>query len=209
MTAREGRFLVGPFSSWVLRLLRHGYVSFIVPEKHRGKLAALNAGHALSIPLREIERVYIDVDGFVWLLVRTRAYDLVKHFRGRPKIRRRLASLWSMTCGSCGTNHATQITGRDLTCAQCGGENRPAIIWRDGFSRPITVGPCRVFNGRLAFENRGYYPGEILSIQRDMLGNLYATVLSFSGASTADMRLVDAERLDEIGWRRPVVFCEG
>ncbi|MEM1988004.1 MAG: hypothetical protein QW362_06395 [Candidatus Caldarchaeum sp.] len=206
MTAREGRFLVGPFSSWILR---HGYVSFIVPEKHRGKLAALNAGHALSTPLREIERAYVDVDGYVWLMVKTRAYDLIKHFRGRPKIRRRLASLWCFKCYNCETNHATGLGVNPMTCRVCGGENYPAIVWIDVFSHRISVGPCRVYNGRLLDDSRAYYVGEILGIQRDMLGNLYATVLSFSGASTADMRLVDVERLDEIGWRRPVVLCEG
>ncbi|MEM1988112.1 MAG: hypothetical protein QXI60_04590 [Thermofilaceae archaeon] len=206
MTAREGRFMVGPFNSWVLR---NGYVSLIVPEKHRGKLAALNAGHALNLPLKELERAYVDVEGYVWLLVRSREYDLIKHFRGRPEIRRRLPSLWTMGCGECGTNHTTSLADNSLECRVCGGGNRPAIFWIDPLSRPIVVGPCSLYNGRLVYRSYAYYPGEVLAVQRDMLGNLYATVLSFTGASTADMRLVDVERLDEIGWRRPVVLCEG
>ncbi|MEM4416876.1 MAG: hypothetical protein QXD32_02330 [Nitrososphaerota archaeon] len=201
--ARMGRFMVGPFKTWVLR---ERYASFIVTEKARGKLSALGSINDLSVPLTSIERAYVDVSGDLWLLIHSTAYDLVKHFRGSPKLWRRLPSLWAMRCVSCGIYSPTSLKSGGV-CGSCEGRLTPVIFWRDAFSREVSVGPCRIYNGMLTDGGRGYYLGEILGLSRDMLGNLYAVVLSFTGRSTSDMRLVDVDELPEIGWRRPLVMA--
>lgn len=201
--ARMGRFMVGPFASWIYKST---YVDFLVKgSRMRQRLASYGIQPALGLPLSELERVYVDREGAVWLLIQSREYDLVKHFRGKPSIWRRLPCLWTLNCDGCGTflEASLQEGGK---CMGCGGSGRIVIFWRDPFSREVSVGPCRVVGRRLDCNGRSYFPGEVLSLSRDMLGNLYAVVLSFLSGDSVDARLVEVSELPELGWAKPVIM---
>ncbi|MEM0461196.1 MAG: hypothetical protein QW318_03235 [Candidatus Caldarchaeum sp.] len=203
--ARLGRFMVGPFTSWIYR---DRYVDFIVHNKKiREKLASHGIQPALGLPLPELERVYIDREGSLWLLINSREYDLVKHFRGKPSIFRRLPCLWAMKCRECGAVLETSLQ-KDYSCLGCGETGRPVVFWRDPYSHESLVGPCSVAGKKLECGGRTYYVGEVVSLSRDMLGNLYAKVLSFLPGESVDARMVEVMELPELGWSRPEVVAE-
>jgi hypothetical protein len=201
--AKLGRFMVGPFASWVYR---GTFVDFLVKgSRMRERLAAYGIQPVLGLPLSELERVYVDREGAVWLLIHSREYDLVKHFRGRPMIWRRLPCLWALRCDGCGTFLETSLQGGG-ECLSCGGAKRPAVFWRDPYAREVSAGPCKVVGRRLDCNGRSYFMGEVLSLSRDMLGNLYAVVLSFLPSEGVDVRLVEVSELPEMGWAKPVTL---
>lgn len=203
--ARLGRFMVGPFASWMHRV---NYVDFRVKgHRNRERLASYGIQPVLGLPLYELERAYVDRDGALWLLISSKEYDLVKHFRGRPSIWRRLPCLWAMRCRSCGAYLETGLQD-SAPCPECGEKGRPVVFWRDPYSHEVSVGPCRVGNGRLECGGRSYYVGEVLSLSRDMLRNIYATVLSFVPGERVDARLVEVSELPELGWSKPEVVAE-
>ncbi|MEM0478558.1 MAG: hypothetical protein QW074_03380 [Candidatus Caldarchaeum sp.] len=203
--ARLGRFMVGPFTSWMHRVT---YVDFVVKGRRmRERLASYGVQPVLGLPLYELERAYVDRDGALWLLISSKEYDLVKHFRGKPSIWRRLPCLWSMRCRSCGTYLETGLQGSS-PCQECGGKGRPIVFWRDAYSHEVFVGPCRVGVGGLECGGRTYYVGEVVSLSRDMLGNLYARVLSFLPGESVDARMVEVTELPELGWSKPEVVAD-
>ncbi|MEM4273305.1 MAG: hypothetical protein QW420_02980 [Candidatus Caldarchaeum sp.] len=195
--ARMGRFMVGPFGSW---MLRGGFATFFVPKKMLKKLEALGDIHGLDVQLSGIERAYLDAEGLLWLLIHSTAYDLVKHFRGRPKLVRRLACLWAMECRGCSRIMVTGL-GRTV-CEQCGGEPSPKVFWRDSFARRVSVGPCTVQGMRLTCPQGVFLVGEVQRLWRDALGSLYAEVLAFSGSEKTVEGLVEVSELPELGWYR-------
>jgi hypothetical protein len=204
--ARAGRYLVGPFISW---RFRSNYANFAAHDKIRERLRqGLGSIHPLSVPVRSVERAYVDRDGLVWLLVESTAYDLVKHFRGNPKLWRRLTCLWSIICRSCGHNPSTTLRPISSVCNVCGGSTAPVVFWRDAYSREVRVGPCNVVDGLLECSGTIYYTGEILRLFRDLAGNIYADVLAFTGSKQSDeMRLVEVDELPNIVWSRPVMLA--
>ena len=196
----DRRYMVGPFDRWILR---KRFVIFSVPEDERWRLSGIPI-QFMDVATHKIERAYIDRSGRVWLLVSRVPYDIVKHFRGQPDLRRRLASLW---CYRCCSDLFTTL-GEIPVCPSCGGVGAPVIFWRDPESHSVTVGPCEIGERAwLTAGGRRYYVGEIMALYRDLAGNIYADVLTLHPPEpgTPDVRLVEVESLPEIGWRRALV----
>jgi hypothetical protein len=202
--ARLGGYIIGPFAWWVWR---GKYPVFVPTDELRRRVSGYLTESSLSLPPASIMRAYINGSTDVWLYVFSTAYDLIKHFRGSPVLRRRLGSLWCLYCPRCRRYLATSTTS-EPSCEVCDSPADIVVFWTDNEARVFTVGPCKPYNGRLYAGGKGYFIGEILNVRRDLYGGLYATVMGYYGspADTEPDRLVDVLEIPEIGWRRPVML---
>jgi nicotinate-nucleotide pyrophosphorylase len=53
----------------------------------------IGVGNINKNTIQTIKRAYVDEYSDVWVYVQTKAYDLAKHFRGNPDLKRRIGSL--------------------------------------------------------------------------------------------------------------------
>jgi hypothetical protein len=188
--ARMGFHILGPFSYWVWR---RSYPVFIPRKDTKERIARYIPECSFSTPTQTIKRAYVDTSSDLWIYVQTKAYDLAKHFRGKPALKRRIGSLWYLGCPRC---ERYLITSTEIV-----------IFWRDPEAKALTIGPCRPSEGRLYVGRRGYYIGEVLNVFRDLYGVLYATVTGFKTiAEKGSERLVEVSEIPEIGWRRPLIL---
>ncbi len=204
--ARLGSHTVGPFSWWVWK---GNYPIFVPAQELRERVRRYLTEYSLSVPTASMRRAYIDSRTDVWLYVETTAYDLVKHFKGDPILRRRLGSLWCLRCPVCGFYLPTSPTS-EPACEVCGGQADIVIFWTDPESRVFLTGPCNPSHGRIYVGGKGYFVGEVLSVKRSLNGDLYANVIGFHGepAGLEPDRLVNVSDLPQIGWRRPLMIEE-
>jgi len=202
--ARLSGHLLGPFSWWVWK---DGYPVFVPSPELRERVVKQLGDYSLSIPPDSLARVYINSSTDVYLYVYTTAYDLVKHFRSNPVLRRRLGSLHCFRCHTCDRYLPTSLTSEPV-CEVCNSQAGIVIFWTDPEARVFTIGPCEPSGGRLYHGGKGYFVGEVLNIRRDLYGNLYATVIGFydSPADIDHDRLLNVSELPEIGWTRPLLL---
>jgi len=200
--ARMGCYILGPFSYWVWR---RSYPVFIPRKDTRERIARYIPECSFSTPIQTIKRAYVDTSSDIWVYVQTKAYDLAKHFRGNPALKRRIGSLWYLRCPRY-ERYLITSTVSETYCDTCGGPAEIVIFWKDPEAKAFTIGPCKPSEGRLYIGGKGYYIGEVLSAWRDLYGGLYATIIGFKTiAEKGSERLVEVSEIPEIGWRRPLI----